>query len=63
MTFTEYAQLSRKLEENDGNQPDYEKIERDYWDYVENQTGPEVKVQYAADLPVHTFGSAFGREN
>lgn len=42
---------------------EYEKIEEQYWDYVENQVGDQVKVEYAADVPVNVFGSAFGRFN
>ncbi len=41
---------------------DYANIEKRYWDYVENQVGPKIKVQYAADLAVTTYGSGFGRE-
>ncbi len=41
---------------------DYVNIEKRYWDYVENQVGPKIKVQYAADLAVTTYGSGFGRE-
>lgn len=38
------------------------KIEKDYWNYVDNQVGDPVKVEYAADLAVTHFGSGFGRE-
>lgn len=37
-------------------------IERDYWNYVDNQVGEKIKVEYAADLPTTKFGSGFGRE-
>eukprot|EP00347_Sterkiella_histriomuscorum_P022301 403330965 len=59
-TFQEFVKRSQELEINDQN-PDYKQIERDYWNFVENQVGPEMKVEYAADLPTQTFGSAFGR--
>ena len=38
-------------------------MEKQYWNYVENQIGPKIKVQYAADLAVTTYGSGFGRRD
>jgi len=37
-------------------------IEADYWDMVDNQSGPETLVEYAADVPTLQFGSGFGRK-
>ncbi len=54
--------ISRELEEKDRCETpeDFWKIEREYWNYVENQVDPIVRVQYAADLNVKKFGSGFG---
>lgn len=38
------------------------KLEKEYWNFVDNNVGDPVKVEYAADLAVTTFGSGFGRE-
>eukprot|EP00347_Sterkiella_histriomuscorum_P014216 403361728 len=42
-TFQEFVKRSQELEINDQN-PDYKQIERDYWNFVENQVGPEMKI-------------------
>lgn len=58
----ELVNISRELEEKDRCETpeDFWKIERDYWNYVENQVDPIVRVEYAADLNVKNFGSGFG---
>ncbi|CDW79070.1 lysine-specific demethylase 5b [Stylonychia lemnae] len=61
-TLSEFAQLSKKLDEPDCDPHDYWAIEKEYWKYVENQMGPLMKVEYAADLNVQLYGSGFGRE-
>lgn len=38
------------------------KLEKEYWNYVDNQVGDPIKVEYAADLSTTHFGSGFGRE-
>jgi hypothetical protein len=38
------------------------KLEKDYWNYVDNNVGEPITVEYAADLAVTTYGSGFGRE-
>lgn len=50
-TFQEFVKLSQELEKDDPN-PSYQQLERDYWNFVENQVGPQIKVEYAADLPI-----------
>ena len=40
-----------------GNEPeetkeDFWKLEKDYWNYVDNQVGEKIRVEYAADLAV-----------
>jgi histone demethylase JARID1 len=37
-------------------------LEKEYWNYVDNNAGDPYKVEYAADLAVTHFGSGFGRE-
>ena len=37
-------------------------LEKEYWNYVDNNVGEPLKVEYAADLSVTHFGSGFGRE-
>lgn len=61
-TFPDFVAISRELEEGDKCETpeDYWKIEKDYWNMVENQVGPRMRVQYAADLNVKQFGSGFG---
>lgn len=51
-----------KNSELEKTQEDYWKLEKDYWNYVDNQVGDKIRVQYAADLAVTQFGSGFGRE-
>ena len=41
----------------------YEKIEKEYWDMVENQVGNNVKVEYAADLNADIYGNGFGMKS
>ena len=36
------------------------KIEKEYWDIVDNQIGDERRVEYAADLNANIYGSGFG---
>ena len=36
-------------------------MEREYWNYVDNNAGDRIVVEYAADLPTTKFGSGFGR--
>lgn len=36
-----------------------EKLEEQYWKYVEDNQGERIKVQYAADLSSKEFGSGF----
>jgi [histone H3]-trimethyl-L-lysine4 demethylase len=50
------------MENNEYTAEEFWKIEKEYWNYVENQMGEEIKVEYAADLPVKIYGSGFGRE-
>lgn len=51
-----------KGRENEKTKEDYWKLEKEYWNYVDNNVGEKINVQYAADLSVTTFGSGFGRE-
>jgi len=41
----------------------YEHIEKQYWDYVENQVEDDFCVQYAADLDSSVFGNGLGLPN
>ena len=50
------------MERNECTAEEFWKIEKDYWNHVENQQGEDIRVEYAADLPVTTYGSGFGRE-
>ena len=54
--------LSSKLE-NDLpiSKADFERLEKRYWDMVENNVGPPTRVEYAADVATSKYGSAFGR--
>jgi hypothetical protein len=56
------VEISREMEAKDNCEKpeDFWKIEREYWNYVENQVEPRVRVQYAADLNVKQYGSGFG---
>lgn len=62
MTFEEWKQKAMKFETeyqylNDEKEGDdrTKRIERDYWDYVENQVGRELTVEYASDLDQASF--------
>lgn len=35
---------------------DYDQIEKEFWNYVENTESEPIKVEYAADLPIDEFG-------
>jgi hypothetical protein len=41
----------------------FKHIEKQYWDYVENQIGDDYKVEYAADLNAQVYGNGFGMPN
>jgi len=41
----------------------YDKVERQYWDIVENQVGEDYRVEYAADLDAIKYGSGFGNKH
>ena len=40
----------------------YGKIEKEYWEIVDNQIGEEKRVEYAADLNANVYGSGFGNK-
>lgn len=54
--------MAREIEKDEQTIDDFWKIEKEYWNYVENQVQPEQRVEYAADLPILTFGSGFARD-
>jgi acid phosphatase class B len=51
-----------KENEKESTREEYLKLEKDYWNYVDNNVGDPITVQYAADLSVTAFGSGFGKE-
>ena len=53
--------MSRENEKQEGKGGKWQ-IEKDYWNYVENNQGDPIKVLYANDLPTSKFGSGFGRK-
>ena len=55
-------ELSDQIEKDKATtKADFEKLEKDYWDMVENNVGPRTRVEYAADIPTGRFGSGFHR--
>lgn len=57
------AQRQEKLDEHvdwSSDKEVYNHIEKDYWNYVENQVGEEYRVEYAADLSADRYGNGFG---
>ena len=55
-------ELSDQLEKDKTTtKADFERLEKDYWDMVENNVGPRTRVEYAADIPTGRFGSGFPR--
>ena len=67
--FKDFRALSLEREKEDDDvdwnddQDIFKKIEKQYWDLVENQIGEETKVEYAADLVASRYGSGFGRRD
>jgi histone demethylase JARID1 len=53
--------MCKETEKEEG-KDEYWKLEKDYWNYVDNNVGEPITVEYAADLAVTTYGSGFGRE-
>mmetsp|Transcript_9373 Transcript_9373/g.7160 ORF Transcript_9373/g.7160 Transcript_9373/m.7160 type:complete len:81 (-) Transcript_9373:749-991(-) len=41
---------------------EYWGLEKEYWNFVDNNVGEKIRVEYAADLSVQQYGSGFGRE-
>lgn len=41
----------------------FNKVETEYWNFVENQVGKDYRVEYAADLNASQFGNGFGMKN
>lgn len=62
-TFAELAEFSRKIEADEPvvTKADFIRLEKKYWDMVENNVGPRTRVEYAADVSTSKFGSGFGR--
>ena len=64
--FKDFKEISIRREKEDeaidwtDDQEIFNHIEPKYWNYVENQVGEEVKVEYAADLNAKKYGSGFG---
>lgn len=42
---------------------DFEALEKNYWDMVENNVGHRTRVEYAADVSTSKFGSGFPRHD
>lgn len=65
-TFGEFREMSNKMEKDDQgidwtkDSDIFNKIETEYWNYVENQVGIDYRVEYAADLNANKFGNGFG---
>jgi histone demethylase JARID1 len=58
------ARKAHEEEQDDETTPEfYQKIEKEYWDKVDNQIGENKIVEYAADLATNKFGSGFGTRN
>lgn len=68
-TFEEFKEIAKKREKEDehidweDDQAIYDHIEENYWNYVENQMGSPIKVEYAADLNASKYGNGFGMKN
>jgi len=61
-TFRELMELSGQFEQEKlVTEADYSALEKRYWDMVENNVGPRLRVEYAADVPTGRFGSGFPR--
>ena len=64
--FKDFRDISIRREQEDqhvdwsNDQEIFNYIEPKYWNHVENQTGEEQKVEYAADLNSKKYGSGFG---
>jgi hypothetical protein len=41
---------------------EYDRIEKIFWQNVENSESKRIKVEYAADLPNNKFGRKFGKD-
>jgi hypothetical protein len=50
-TFAELVQMCRP-KEPEHTKDQFWQVEKDYWNFVDNQIGDNVKVEYAADLAV-----------
>jgi hypothetical protein len=61
-TFREFAE-SAMLQETEITDGDYWNLEKEYWNYVENQTGSSRTVEYAADINTNENGSGFGNKS
>ncbi len=57
----ELVQMCRENEKEESKE-EFWKLEKEYWNYVDNGVGEPITVEYAADLAVTTYGSGFGRE-
>jgi hypothetical protein len=68
-TFKDFQRIAKEREREDedidwdDDQEVYDRIERKYWEIVDNQVGKELKVEYAADLDAGRYGSGFGRKD
>ena len=51
-TFREFVDLAAQVEHGDvpTTTEDFNRLEKRYWDMVENNVGPRTKVEYAADV-------------
>ena len=50
-SYAEFESLAAQHEEPLATKEDFDQLEKHYWDMVENQVGPQMRVEYAADVP------------
>ena len=63
-TFADYKNAAERLEKNrPQTKSDYLALEKEYWEIVDLNKGPQFKVEYAADVPTNVYGSGFGHKN
>lgn len=68
-TFKDFRAMADIVEKEDRNlnwnndKEIFNKIETQYWNYVENQVGDQMTIEYAADLNANQYGNGFGTKN